>query len=68
MIITKSLLKRYGGTIICRGCGRPIEEGETATRRRVNNTIRYFHINCIYTEKKTTQKRKPRKMRAERRI
>jgi len=55
MIITKILLKRHGGTIICRGCDHPIEEGETATKRRVNNTIRYFHQNCIYTEKKTEE-------------
>jgi len=55
MLITRNLLKRHGGTILCRGCGHPIEEGETATRRRVNNTIRYFHQDCIYTEKKSKE-------------
>ena len=55
MIITRSLLNRHGGTLLCRVCGQPIEEGETATRRRVNNTIRYFHQNCIYTEKKSKE-------------
>jgi len=52
VIITRRLLQRHGGTIICRGCDQPLEEGEKATRRRVNNTIRYFHKKCIYAEKK----------------
>ena len=55
MLITRNLLKRNGGTIICRVCDHTIDEGETATKRRVNNTIRYFHQNCIYTEKKSKE-------------
>jgi len=51
--ITGTLLKRHGGIILCRGCDHPIEEGEIAVKRRVNNTIRYFHQDCTYTRKKT---------------
>ena len=52
VLITKTLLTKHGGTIICRGCVYSIEEGETAIKRRVNNHIRYFHQKCIYTEKR----------------
>jgi len=56
VLITETLLKRHGGTITCRLCDQPIEEGEMAVTRRVNSNIRYFHQKCIYAEKRVTNK------------
>ena len=58
VLITKTLLKRHGGTITCRGCGQSMDEGEMAVTRRVNSNIRYFHQKCIYTEKRWQKRRK----------
>lgn len=55
MIITQAILQRHGGTLNCKGCGQPIEEGKDADTRRVNSRIRYFHQSCIYTEAKPTE-------------
>ena len=52
MIVTSSLLQRHRGTLNCKGCGKPILEGEPIVRRRVNSRVRHFHRGCIYTEAK----------------
>ena len=52
MIVTSSLLQRHRGTVTCKVCGHPIEEGDEAVRRRVNSRVRHFHRGCIYAEAK----------------
>jgi len=55
MRITREILNRHGGTVLCRGCGQPIEEGEKAVRRRVSSKVRYFHPGCVYSEAKISK-------------
>jgi len=54
VIITQALLQRHQGTMLCKGCGEPLKEGENVARRRVNSRARYFHWGCIYTEARET--------------
>ena len=52
MLVTPALLQRHRGTLKCKVCGQPLEEGEEVVRRRVNSRVRYFHRGCIYAETK----------------
>jgi len=52
VLATPALIQRHRGTLKCRACRHPIEEGEAIVRRRVNSRSHWFHERCIYAEAK----------------